>query len=169
MARNLKMEGDIVLNLLELRNKLMHNRTLKRHFTNEAKGLTGKMKEVIQQLKKELTSVDPPTHLITISKNELQEYVGVYKITNSNLSDSEGLIEISIKDNHLVSKYIGGRLKGQIYYFVDTDEMKIYKWFLFDKDPRYEEKIIFLRDSSNSISGYRYENPNVVSEAIKIK
>ena len=42
------------------------------------------MEEVIQQLKKELTSVDPPTHLITISKNELQEYVGIYKITNSN-------------------------------------------------------------------------------------
>ena len=69
----------------------------------------------------------------------------------------------------MVSKYVGGNLKGQKYYFVATDEMKIYKWFLFDKDPRYEEKIMFLRDSSNSISGYRYENPSVTSEAIKIK
>ena len=169
MIRNLKMKGDIVPNPLELRNKLIHNRTLKRNFTNEAKGLTGKMEEVIQQLKKELASVDPPTHLIPISKNELQEYVGIYKITNSNRSGSEGLFEISIKDNHLVSKSVGGYPKGQKYYFVDTDEMKIYNWFLFDKDPKFEVKIMFLRDSSNTISGYRYENPSVISEAIKIK
>ncbi|MBT8233146.1 MAG: hypothetical protein KJN84_10990, partial [Bacteroidia bacterium] len=155
MARNVKIKEEIVLNPLELRNKLMHNRTLKMHFTNEAKRLTIRMEEVIQQLKKELTSAVPPTHLINISKNELQEYVGVYKIINSNHVGSERLFEISIKDNHLVSKYLGGRLKGQIYYFVDNDEMKIYNWFLFDKDPKYEKKIKFLRDGSHRISGYR--------------
>jgi hypothetical protein len=171
MIRDVKMKGDLVPNPLELRNKLMHNRTLKNTFAREAKSLTIKMEEIIQQLKKEMTSIDPPTHLINISKNELQEYVGTYKLTKSNhpgfISGSEAFFEIFIKDNHLVSKYGGNASQGQTYYFVDTDEMKIYKWFLFDKDPRYEEKIMFLRDSSNRILGYRYENQGRIIEAIK--
>jgi hypothetical protein len=170
MVRNVKMKEGFATNLLELKNKLEHNRTLKRQFTAEAKRLTIKMEEIIQQLRKEqgLTPV-VPKHLITISKNELQEYVGVYKVTNSNFpgfnSKSEVFTEIFIKDNNLVSNFVGGTSTG--YYFVNADEMNSYKWFLFDKDPRYEEKIMFLRDGSNRISGYRYENQGDFIEVIK--
>jgi hypothetical protein len=54
MVRDVKLKGDFVTNPLELRNKLMHNRTLKWYFTNEAKSLTRKMEEIIVQLKQEL-------------------------------------------------------------------------------------------------------------------
>ena len=56
MVRNVKMKGDLVINPLELRNKLMHNRDLKKSFLNEGKGLTKKMEEIIVQLKQELNN-----------------------------------------------------------------------------------------------------------------
>ena len=56
MVRNVKMKGGLVTNPLELRNKLIHNRNLKRQFANEAKRLTGKMEEIIEQLKQELNN-----------------------------------------------------------------------------------------------------------------
>jgi hypothetical protein len=56
MVRDVKLKGDFVINPLELRNKLLHNRTLKWYFTNEAKRLTIKMEEIIEQLKQELNN-----------------------------------------------------------------------------------------------------------------
>ena len=56
MVRDVKLKGDFVTNPLELRNKLMHNRTLKWYFTNEAKSLTKKMEEIIEQLQQELNN-----------------------------------------------------------------------------------------------------------------
>ena len=56
MVKNVKMKGDLVTNPLELRNKLIHNRNLKRQFAGESKRLTRKMEEIIEQLNLELNN-----------------------------------------------------------------------------------------------------------------
>jgi hypothetical protein len=56
MIKNVKMKGEFISNPLELRNKLVHNRNLKRNFTDESKGLTKIMEKIIEQLKQELNN-----------------------------------------------------------------------------------------------------------------